>query len=367
MIDRRHFLNRCVMGGVGLALASCQARGSGLKLAVWEGALPVPLITAFERQDRTRGSVRLSQQATPAKLYGQLETWASDQGQQRGAIADWVSLPDAWLGDARQPSLIQSIDSQALGEWPTLAPVWSQLLRQDAQGPGEAIWGVPYRWTALGILYDTDRLETAAPIQGWGDLLQPQLQQRLMVPDQERLVLGLGLKALGSSANPTDLSTVQGLEDWLGQLHRQVRWYSSQHTLKALITGDAWAVVGWLDALLPVLAQYPNLRLVIPQEGTLASADLWLRPQAAAPPTPRDWDWLNFCLSQDFATTLGIYNQALAPRLWGLSAEHLPTSWRRYADRLEASALLTQSEFLKPLSPAVQAAHTALWQQLRRS
>ncbi len=365
-MDRRHFLNQGLMGGVGLALASCQAKGDRLKLAVWQGALPVQLVTAFERQSQAQISVGLTHQTTPAQLYGQLETWATEPGKIEGAIADWVSLPEAWLAPARQQSLIQPIDPQPLREWSTLAPVWAQLLRQGAQGAGEAIWGVPYRWTALGVLYDTDRLRTAAPIQGWGDLLQPQLQQRLMVPDQERLVLGLGLKALGSSANPTDLSPLQGLEGWLGQLHRQVRWYSSQHTLKALITGDAWAVVGWLDALLPVLAQYPNLRLVIPQEGTLASADLWLRPQGASPLAPPDWDWLNFCLSQDFATALGIYNQALAPRLWGLSAEHLPTAWQRYGDRLEASTVLTQSEFLHPLSPAVETAYTDLWQQLRQ-
>ncbi|MFM7324634.1 MAG: extracellular solute-binding protein, partial [Nodosilinea sp.] len=269
----------------------------------------------------------------------------------------------------RQQSLIRPIDPRSLGEWSTLAPVWSPLVGQGAQaaaGAEEAIWGVPYRWTVLGILYDTDRLKLDMRIQGWGDLLQPQIQQRLMVPDQDRLVVGLGLKALGSSANTPDLGTVQGLEDWLAKLHRQVRWYSSQHTLKALITGDAWVVVGWLDALLPVLAQYPNLRLVIPQEGTLASADLWLRPQGAAPPGPLDWDWLNFCLSQNFATTLGIYNQALAPWIWGLSADHLPTAWGRYGDRLEASTVLTQSEFLQPLSPSVQAAYAALWQQLRQ-
>lgn len=368
MIDRRRFINRCLMGGMGLALASCRARGARLKLAIWQGALPVHLVNAFERQGQT--SVQLTSQANPAKLYRQLEAWATDAGQRRGAIADWVSLPDAWLGNARQQSLIQPIDSQALGEWSTLAPVWSQLLRQDAQqAPSEkakAIWGVPYRWTALGILYDTDQLKSREPIRGWGDLLQPPLRQRLMVPDQGRLVLGLGLKALGASANIPDLGAVQGLEDWLRQLHRQVRWYSSQHTLKALITGDASAVVGWLEFLLPVLAQYPNLRLVVPQEGTLASVDLWLRPREAPPPSPPDWDWLNFCLSQDFATSLGIYNQALAPRLWGLTAQHLPTSWQRYGDRLEAATVLTQSELLQPLSPPVQTAYAALWQQLRR-
>lgn len=369
MMDRRHFINRCWMGGLGLALASCQAKGPGLNLAVWEGALPVQLITAFERQGQTQGSVKLTQQATPAKLFSQLKIWATDQGQRRGPISDWVSLPDAWLGPAREQSLIRPIDPQSLGEWSSLAPVWSQLLRQDTQTPPgaeQAIWGVPYRWTALGILYDNDRLQPAAPIRGWGDLLKPELQQRLMVPDQERLVLGLGLKALGFSANTTDLDSVQGLEDWLRQLHRQVRWYSSQQTLKALITGDAWAVVDWLDALLPVLAQYPNLRLVIPQGGTLASADLWLRPQGAPSPGALDWEWLNFCLSQDVATTLGIYNQTLAPRLWGLTPQHLPTTWQRYGNRLEASAVLTQSELLQPLSRSVQAAYGALWQQLRQ-
>jgi putative spermidine/putrescine transport system substrate-binding protein len=283
--------------------------------------------------------------------------------------AQWVTQADTWLAPAIQQGLLQPIATDALDRWPQLPEPWPSLVRRNTQGQADSegdVWGIPYRWTPLAILYDQRSLgDKADSVRGWGDLQRSAWNQRLMLPDDERLVIGLALKALGASVNVPDPLTVSGLEDFLAQLHRQVRWYNATHTLKALVIGDATAVVGWLDALLPIAQRYRHLRLVIPAEGTLASADLWVRPSAAPDPSPLAVDWLNFCLSDAFTEQMAIYGQGLTPWHWGAAATNLPPTFQPAAGLLENTAGLANSEFLLPLDSAAQAQFTDLWRRLR--
>ena len=49
------------------------------------------------------------------------------------------------------------------------------------------------------------------PITQWEDLLRPEWSRRLVLPDHPRVVIGLGLKAVGASANVEDPTQVP---DW---------------------------------------------------------------------------------------------------------------------------------------------------------
>lgn len=237
-------------------------------------------------------------------------------------------------------------------------------MQRHAQGqltPSGSVWGIPYRWTGLAIVYDRSKLPGSMTLQTWNDLLQPGLHRQIMLPDQPRLVIGLGLKALELSANQGDLDRVNGLADFLTHLHQQVRWYDSQYTLKALIEGDAWAVVTWLDGIVPVLSQYPNLKVVVPSQGTLISADLWVRPKQSQSATTLQMAWLNFCLSPAFSEALAIYGRGLSPRLWGTSPEQLPNPLKTQAGLFSA---LSKSEFLYPLSATDQGNYQGFWQRM---
>jgi putative spermidine/putrescine transport system substrate-binding protein len=375
-MNRRTFLASTVGLGLAALAAGCQTAVSGdLTLALLAGSVPVQLIQAFQRQQAEIGRVAVLTKDSLLQLYALLQTWQAQSNPETEdtpaaatrPMADWVTQADYWLASAIQQELIQPIDPASLERWAQLPTVWPQLVRRDRQGgvdPNGSVWGIPYRWTGLAILYDSQQLK-GSPIQSWNDLLQPALAQRLLLPDHPRLVLGLGLKALNASANQEDPAAVAGLADFLTQLHGQVRWYSSEHTLKTLVVGDAVAMVGWLDTMLPVLNQYRNLRVAIPNDGTLASADLWVQPSGAPPATPLATDWLNFCLEEDFATQMAIYTQGLSPWLWGAGADQVPDLLQPQAALFTQAEVLERSEFLYPLSPTAQANYDALWQRMR--
>ncbi|MEB3288443.1 MAG: extracellular solute-binding protein [Leptolyngbya sp.] len=376
-MNRRIFLARTLGLTLTSLAAGCQRLSRGdLGLAMLAGSVPGQAVQAFQRsQPAPSGQVSVVAKDSLLELYRLLQDWQTQVAASPTApkaapkVAQWVTQADTWLAPAIQQGLIQPISLETLDRWPQIPGAWPALVRRNAQGfadeTGET-WALPYRWTPLAILYDHRTLGSEAdPMQRWADLLRPAWQQRLMLPDDERIVIGLALKAFNASANTPDLAAVLDLEDFLTQLHRQVRGYNATHSLKALIMGDATAVVGWLDDLLPVAQRYRHLSLMVPAEGTLASADLWVRPRGAPPLDDLATAWLNFCLSATFVEQLGIFGPGLSPWHWGAAPADLPPAFQPAAGLLPSTTGLENSEFLLPLPPASQAQYRQLWQRLR--
>lgn len=372
-MNRRIFLVRTLGLTLTSLAAGCQRLWRGdLGLAMLAGSVPGQLVQAFQRsQAAPSGQVSVVTKDSLLELYRLLQDWQAQSTVPQTApqTAQWVTQADFWLAPAIQQGLIQPISPDTLDRWPQIPEVWPTLVQRNDQGLADAagaVWAIPYRWTPLAILYDHRGLGAGAdPVQRWADLLRPEWQQRLMLPDDERIVIGLALKALDASANTLDLAAVPDLEDFLAQLHRQVRWYNATHSLKALMIGDATAVVGWLDDLLPIAQRYRHLSLSVPTEGTLASADLWVRPRVAPPPSDVATAWLNFCLSNTFTEQLGIFGQGLSPWHWGSDPADLPPAFQPAAGRLPSTAGLENSEFLMPLPADSQAQYHQVWQRLR--
>ena len=372
LMNRRTFL----AGTSGVALAAlstgCQRANAGdLRLAMVANSVPAQLLRAFQQRPADQGGpVAVTPQDSLVELYRLLQGWHSQtQAARLPPVADWVSLADYWLAPAIRQGLVRPVEVASLTHWADLAAVWPDLVRRDRDGIPTAagsIWAVPYRWSHLVLLYDPTRLpRTSAPLTTWADLLRPELSRRVVLPDHPRLVLGLAQKALGASANGVDPRAVAGLETFLADLHQQVRVYDSDHALETLVIGDATAVVGWSDDILPLLKQYRHLAGAVPPQGTLLSAQLWVRPQAESTQSPRALNWLDFCLDDDFATQLGIFGQGTSPRLWGRSPEQLPESLQHPAAIALKPQVADQSEFLLPLEAEAEARYSDLWKTLR--
>jgi putative spermidine/putrescine transport system substrate-binding protein len=373
-MHRRRFLT--AMGVLSLAALAggCQtAPTNNLRIATLEGSIPPQLIQAFKRQLNQEQGVSIFPTDSLIELYETLQGW-QQQTQNEGAsasplqpVSHWLTLGDYWLKPAIQHGLIRPVDVSNLEYWADLPEPWITLLRRDSTGAladtGE-IWGVPYRWSNLAILYNPERVSKETSITRWEDLLSPELSRRLILPDHPRLVIGLGLKAMGTSANVEDPAQVPGLVEFLRALHQQVRIYSSDRYLETLIIGDASAVVGWGEDMQPVLQQYRQFSGVVPEPGTLIGADLWVQPKTA-PELAFDSRWLDFCLSPDFADLLASYDQGVAPCWLGLPSDQLPAALQQNSLLTMEQQVVAESDFLLPLSEAANARYLELWESLR--
>ncbi|MGB7086981.1 MAG: extracellular solute-binding protein [Phormidesmis sp.] len=383
---------------VGSLLTSCSPATDDLNIMLLDGAVPPEVLKRFRQQATT--SVRFHIDSQIEDIFQQLQTW--QQPPEKAPISlrrflPWqteartikpnnlVSLGDYWLTSAIAQDLLAPLEiaPQTLGKLP---PVWQQFVRRDSQGQSipleaasEGLWAAPYKMQSLAIIYRRSQFPSAAaangsPFQRWRDLLQPQLNRRIALPDHPRIVIGLLQKIRSGRFNPSfesdqsSLSTsdsqlaISELAEPFAQLNQQVKTYDSRTSIKALVNEDVDAVVGWSGDAVAALSRYRDLEMTIPEEGSLLSADMWVRPKGAEMSASAQ-DWIDFCWQEGPATQISIAGKGLSPIFFGEGM-----SWpNALNNELPSAAILKNSEPLLPLPPEVKAAYLKLWQQLRAS
>ena len=376
MITRRTLLSGTAGLAIGSLLTGCRPTANALKIRVLAGSVPAEVLQKFRSGSERPVSFQVVAQM--ADVFQQLQDWQSspESGSLRRFLPwteaaalpisdDLVSLGDYWLTSAINQDLIEpfSLPTETLAKLPL---AWQQLSQTEASG-SEALWAVPYKVQALVVVYRKSQLSStlSLPFNTWRGLLQPSLRRKIALPDHPRLIMGLVQKMQTGSFN-SDRGEAQRegpvpgpeLAELFTQLNRQVKTYDSDSSLKALINEDVDVAVSWSGDAVAALSQYRDLKAVLPAEGSLLSAERWVRPKGA-PMSEAAQQWIDFCWQAEPATQISISGSGLSPIFLGRNAT-LPSS-------LEGSLLsragVTGSEPLLPWPETVQAAYEKIWQQ----
>ena len=387
MINRRTLL----VGTVGLMLSSLlagcsRAAKNALKITLIEGSVPAEVLKQFRKQ--TDESVSFQSFLRIKSIFQRLQTWQQKpevSGFSIGQFLPWVdaeetdkldglvSLGDYWLTSAIAQNLVEPLDipAESLEKIPI---AWQQFVRRNSEGAitsdGEkaSLWAAPYKVQTLVIVYRKNLFpkETAdnTLFKSWRDLLQPQLTGNIALPDHPRLVIGLLQKMQGGSFNAVIEASGDNLRAQLiepfAQLNRQVKTYDSENSLKALINGDVKAIVTWSGDVASARRRYQELRVVIPEEGSLLSADVWVRPKGAQMSKTAQ-QWIDFCWQAGPAAQISVSGRGLSP-VFLKSEASLPET---LSEGLLPVDTMRKSEPLLPIPDALQARYFELWKQLR--
>lgn len=369
MMQRRSFLIGASALALSQGLVACNGRSQPrLNIHFLQNSLPPQLLRQFSRKQRSPLALNLLPQSDPQALFRQLQVWKQTSAPATPATR-LLSLGDYWLIQAIRQELIQPLQPTQWANWEQLPQRWQALVTRDRQGdlrPGGQIWGAPYRWGATVLAYRTDKFRQLGwTPTDWSDLWRPELKRRFSLLDQPREVIGLTLKTLGHSYNSPNLTTIPNLTAQLQALQQQVKLYSSTAYLQPLIRGDTWLAMGWSSDILPMLRQYDNLAVVMPQAGTALWADVWVQPTAqaaqSASATRLSQEWIDFWWQSQTAEQLSQFTPALSPRLATVDPDH-PTATLLLGDRPR----FDRSEFLLPLSPPSLEQYRSLWLKIRR-
>lgn len=398
-MNRRLFL----IGSAGLALESLLTACGGanrpqVRIQLLKNSVPARLLKAFKQQTTQPVNLVFENQPQLLNLFQQLQRWQAPAMPNR--LPSWlpnlpllnpappmanqavlVTLGDYWLAAAIQQKLIQPLAIADLAGWQQLSPQWQELVKRDRTGQPAtstgAIWGAPYRWGSLMMVYRQDVFERLGwqPEQ-WQDLWHADLNRQIALPNHPRLVLGLILKSLGLSCNPTNTQQTKQVNEALSTLHRQVRLYTSDSYLQALVSNDLYLAVGWSMDILPIIKQYKQLRAVIPSPGTLLSADLWVSPApnattaSEAQPVQGDvaQQWIDFYWQVPNATELSVATLTPSPLFTHIDEPDLPPALQSIKDLvLMPRPLYEASEFVLPLPKAVNDTYQQIWATVRQS
>ena len=376
-LNRRAFL----LGSAALAtlqLTGCSRRDRfELFVQLLEQSVPSELIQEFMRQlDRTN-AIRFEPLEQLQDAFRELQQWNAPDT--NAPVPHWVSIGDYWLTAAIQQNLIQPIPAIAdLDGWQSLSPRWQSLVTRDDQGaiienPSNSnIWGAPYRWGSLMLVYRNAAFDSLSwtPTQ-WSDLWRAELQGRVSVLDSPRATIGIVLKQLGYHANQLgelDAAAQDDVINTLTALHQNLRFYSSDAYLEPLLINDTWLALGWSTDILPLLERDRRLSAVIPDSGTILSADVWVHPAngPAIADGSRPIEWLNFCWNPDISERLTSLSFAASPIIQP-DSELAATLRETQPLLLPDASILENSDWLEPLPTNAIAAYQTAWETMRRA
>ncbi|MBD2486976.1 extracellular solute-binding protein [Aulosira sp. FACHB-615] len=386
-MDRRSFL--LSVSGLALSqlLVGCENKNqTKLSVQLLKNSIPAQVVDQFSQFLQPKPKLKFSPVEQIQNLYQQLQHWQEQAktndkqnwtrwipfiNSQTTDVVDLVSLGDYWLKSAIEQKLIQPLEAaevQQLKSWSNLDERWRQLVTRNEQGnldPQGKVWAAPYRWGSTVIVYDRQKFqELGWQPQDWSDLWRDGLRSQISLLDNPREVIGLALKKLGQSYNTENLDTVPNLEKELQTLNQQVKFYSSNNYLEALITGDTWLAVGWSSDVLPILSRYPQLNVVIPKSGTAIWADLWVRPTKASK-NDISSKWIDFCWQQEIAKQITTKTKTNSPIISDIKITDIAEPIQSLLQTNQQ--VFPKSEFLLPLSASTTKQYESLFTKIKTS
>jgi spermidine/putrescine transport system substrate-binding protein len=166
----------------------------------------------------------------------------------------------------RKEGLLLPLDKKLLGNLGNLNP---KILDQSFD-PGNS-YSIPYMWGSTAIAVNTSD-PVAAAVTSLADLWKPELKGKLLLPNDQRSVLGLGLKRLGYSWNETDPAHIQKACELLKPLMANVRVFDSDSPKQPLLNNEVQVAVLYSGEAYIAAHENPKIRHIYPPEGF----GLWL-------------------------------------------------------------------------------------------
>ena len=249
---------RAATAGTLCLLAGAAAADGTLVVSNWDGYMPEDLPERFS--EATGTDVEVSFHATNEEIMGKVVA-------SRGKGYDVLFVSSPFAEALHELDLLAPIDHAKIPNLANLYPQADEL----AYDPGNS-FSVPYAWGTTGLCYRSDRM--AETPTSWNDLLEPsdELRGKTTMLATDRWLMAAGLLARGYSVNETDPEKIEQVKDDLIETKRTLLAYDDTTFYSKLVSGEADLVQAWDGWCNYGIAENPDIRYVVPEEGT----DLWV-------------------------------------------------------------------------------------------
>lgn len=227
-----------------------------LTVSNWAGYYPEDLATQFQSAVGT--PMTITNHATNEEIMAKL-TAGGDSG------IDVAFVSGQFAQALNEAGLVEAINPEFVPNLANLYPEAQKL----AYDPGNK-FSVPYAWGTTGICYRSDLVD--APTS-WNDILEPSDENKGKVTAlaTERWLMLPAQKALGYSANTTDEAEMEKVKEKLIAAKPGLLAYDDTTFYSRLVSGEATMVVAWDGWCNYGTAENPDIKFVVPEEGS----DLW--------------------------------------------------------------------------------------------
>jgi spermidine/putrescine transport system permease protein len=300
-----------------------------LNLFNWSEYIPQSILDGFEKEYGVH--VNYDTYSSNEEMVAKLEAG--------GSVYD-VAVPSTYMVQSLwRQNMLQPLDLTQLPNFRNIYDGFKNL----SHDPGNK-FSVPYMWGTVGIAYNTKYVKTTPT--SWSDVIDPKYAHHLVVLDDSREVLMMGLQASGFNRNDTEPDHLLKAQNWLKRLVPNVLSWDSDNPKGVLISEDAWIGVVWNGEAALAMKENSNIRYTMPKEGGGLWLDNMVIPKGA-PHTYTAHVFINYLLRPEVAQTLGSEFPYGLPNSEGYKL--LPASIVNNLASYPPSSLLTKAEYAADL------------------
>lgn len=242
------------------ALAGSMLTGCGEKkeednkelvLYTWEGLFPQEVLTDFE--DET--GIRII-----SSNFDSNETMFEKVQQSDGKDYDLVIGDDYIIEQIVNNGLAKELDKEKLKNYDNINPLYQSQFYDP-----ENKYTIPHGAGIPLIVYDPEQVDFE--IQGYEDLWNPALEDKIATIASYRAVEGMVLLTMGKSMNEQDPAVIKEAGEKLKELAPNIRMIQDTNTQNALLNGEASVGILYTSQVIAALAENLDLKVVYPKEG----------------------------------------------------------------------------------------------------
>ena len=132
-------------------------------------------------------------------------------------------------------------------------------------------YSLPFLLATTTIAVNRDKIN--GNITSYKDLLREEYKNDIVLIDDQRIIIGAALQALGYSMNDTDSNHLEEAYQYLMKLKKNVKAFDSDSPKTFLITEEVDIGLIWNAESLLAQAENPNIEIIYPEDGYVLSMD----------------------------------------------------------------------------------------------
>lgn len=241
-------------------LTSCTTKNyenGTLNVLNWSSYIPDTIIKSFEQEYNIK--VNYATYSSNEELLAKITS--SKQG-----TYDLIFPSDYMVELMIKKEIIEELDQTKLTNYSNI-----NFLFLNQEYDPQNKYSLPFLATSVVIAVNRDNIKDS--ITSYNDLLNPKYKNNIVLLDDQRIIIGLALKALGYQMNETDQIKLNEAKNWLLALKENTKAFDSDSPKTFLITKEVDLGIMWQAEAILAKQNNPNIEIIYPKEGQAISVD----------------------------------------------------------------------------------------------
>ena len=263
-------------------LSGCSNNEEVVNILNWSSYIPNEVIKDFEHQ--TGIKVNYNTYSSNEECLAKLQAAKS-------GTYDLIFPSDYLVELLIEKEMIQKLDKTKLNNISNLNTNYLDL----EYDPGN-IYTLPFLAASVVIVYDEKFVNKK--ITSYNDLLSSEYADNIVLLDDQRIIIGMALLALGYDMNDTNDSHIEEATNWLLALKPNIKAFDSDSPKTFMITKETKIGVMWNAEAALAMNEVPSLKVAYPSEGFNISIDNFAIPSNAKN-LDNAYKFIDYILRQD--------------------------------------------------------------------